>query len=72
VRDSVRDAIDGIVVERGADPAASLARATALLARDVSRRRALAAEAAAGAARFDVAARLAEVEALYRELVVAG
>jgi glycosyltransferase involved in cell wall biosynthesis len=72
VRDSVRDAIDGIVVERGADPAAALARATALLAGDVPRRRALAAEAAAGAARFDVAARLAEVEALYRELVVAG
>ncbi|HEX6140543.1 MAG TPA: glycosyltransferase [Candidatus Limnocylindria bacterium] len=71
VRDSVRDGVDGVVV--AADPAPTRAErlglALASLAEDVDRRRALATAAARDATRFDVARRVDETVALYRELL---
>lgn len=65
---SVRHDVDGLVVPRGGSSAAALGAAIATLAADAGRRAELAAAAAAGANRFDVAARIGEVEALYRSL----
>jgi glycosyltransferase involved in cell wall biosynthesis len=65
---SVRHDVDGLVVPRGGSSAAALGAAVATLAADAGRRAELAAAAAAGANRFDVAARIGEVEALYRSL----
>jgi 1,2-diacylglycerol 3-alpha-glucosyltransferase len=71
VRDSVRDGIDGIVVD--ADPEASrpgrLADAVAGLVADEPRRRAMAAVAGEGADRFAIDARVAEVEEAYRSVI---
>jgi glycosyltransferase involved in cell wall biosynthesis len=72
VQDSVRDGMDGVVVGPmgpGGDPAAALGESIAALAGDQQRRDAMAAAARDGAARFDVARRIDEVEALYRELL---
>jgi glycosyltransferase involved in cell wall biosynthesis len=71
VRDSVRDGIDGVVVaaEPAADRAASLAAVLVELAADATRRAILAARAGSDAARFSVAARVAETVALYRALL---
>jgi len=71
VADSVRDGIDGLIVS--AEPASEqrtrLAAALLGLARDPARRSALAVEARSGGGRFDVAARVASVVSLYRELL---
>lgn len=71
VTDSVRDGVDGLVV--GGNPAGeeagSLAGALRSLVRDPARRAALAAEALAGSERFDAAARIGTMVALYRELL---
>ncbi|HET7082885.1 MAG TPA: glycosyltransferase [Candidatus Limnocylindria bacterium] len=71
VADSVRDGIDGLIVsaEPGAEQRTRLAAALLGLARDPARRAALAEAARAGAGRFDMAARIASVVALYRELL---
>ncbi|MEO8511054.1 MAG: glycosyltransferase [Chloroflexota bacterium] len=68
VRDSVRHDVDGLVVRRDGLPAAALGAAMATLAGDDGRRAQLAVAATAGAGRFDVTARIGEVEALYRSL----
>jgi glycosyltransferase involved in cell wall biosynthesis len=72
VEDSVRDGLDGMVIRpdaHGDDPARALGEALAALARDPSRRRAMADEARRGAQRFDAAGRIDETVALYRELL---
>ena len=72
VEDSVRDGVDGIVVRPaapGADPARALGEAIAALAGDPERRTALARSARQGAQRFDVARRIDETVALYRQLL---
>ena len=72
VADSVRDGVDGLVV--AAEPAGArrgaLAAALRELIRDPERRSRLAAAAESGAERFTVAARIASVADLYRELLV--
>ncbi len=71
VRDAVSDGIDGLLVP--ADPLAGragrMAAALRGLVADPDRRRALAAAAEAGAERLAQPARIAEVVALYRELI---
>jgi glycosyltransferase involved in cell wall biosynthesis len=71
VRDSVRDGVDGIIVD--AEPAGSIAErlATALaeMLGDAARRDAMAASARRDAGRFSVEARVAQVVALYRQLL---
>lgn len=71
VADSIRDGIDGVIVP--AEPVESRARrlAAAVLAlvTDDSRRRMMAASASAGAERFAVASRVAQVERLYRQVI---
>jgi glycosyltransferase involved in cell wall biosynthesis len=70
VADSVRDGVDGLIVDpAGADPAAALGAAIRELAADPQRRAALAAEARAGADRFAVARRIRQTVDLYRELL---
>ena len=72
VTDSVRDDVDGVVVPRSGDAAGGeprLGAAIAALAGDPERRAAMAAAAADGAERFDVSRRMAEVVALYREVL---
>ena len=70
VRDSVRDGVDGVIV--AADPVATRANrlgdTLASLAADAPRRLALATRARDDADRFDVARRVAETEALYRDV----
>jgi glycosyltransferase involved in cell wall biosynthesis len=70
VADSVRDGVDGEVVAGGpdGDVAVRLAAALASLAADADRRGRLAAAAVAGADRFDIGRRLAEMVSLYRGL----
>lgn len=65
---SVRHEVDGLIVGRDGRPAAALGAAIATLAADARRRAAFATAAVAGAGRFDVAARIGEVEDLYRSL----
>ncbi|MDQ2674016.1 MAG: glycosyltransferase, partial [Chloroflexota bacterium] len=71
VRDSVRDGIDGVVVN--AEPAGGrsrrMAEALSALAADDQRRAGMAARAAADADRFSVDRRTGEMEALYRSLL---
>ena len=71
VADSVRDGVDGLII--GGEPEAGrgtrLAAGLRDLVRDAERRGALAAAARAGAARFDVSVRIADMVALYRELL---
>ena len=72
VEDSVRDGVDGVVVRpaaSGADPARALGEAIAVLAGDRERRMATARAARQGAQRFDVARRIDETVALYRQLL---
>jgi 1,2-diacylglycerol 3-alpha-glucosyltransferase len=71
VADSVRDGVDGLIVaaEPTAERPARVAAALRDLSRDPARRTALAAAALAGADRFDVATRVAEMVELYRELL---
>lgn len=71
VGDSVRDDVDGLIVpgEPVGERRQRLAAALRGLLRDPARRAAMAAEAVAGADRFDVAARIASIVALYRELL---
>jgi len=72
VEDSVRDGVDGVVVRpaaSGADPARALGEAIAVLAGDPERRTATARAARQGAQRFDVARRIDETVALYRQLL---
>jgi glycosyltransferase involved in cell wall biosynthesis len=73
VEDSVRDGLDGVVVRTpsGDDFAVRLGEALGSLAADPQRRHAMAAAARDGAGRFDVARRIAETVALYRELLEA-
>jgi glycosyltransferase involved in cell wall biosynthesis len=74
VEDSVRDGVDGTVL-RGAgegELGARLADAMGVLAGDAARRARMAAAAAAGARRFDVAARIGEVVHLYNEVLAGG
>jgi glycosyltransferase involved in cell wall biosynthesis len=70
VRDSVRDGVDGIVVD--AEPAAArperLGAALVAIAEDAGRRRAMAGRARADANRFALDRRATEMEALYRSL----
>jgi glycosyltransferase involved in cell wall biosynthesis len=68
VADSVRSGIDGMIV----DDVAGLAAAIAALAVESGRRSEMAAAARQGAIRFDLGSRIAEVEALYRELLDHG
>lgn len=74
VRDAVRDGIDGLLV--AATPAGErplrLAAALRELLDDPDRRRAMGIAAAAGAARLALPARIAEVVALYRDLIARG
>jgi 1,2-diacylglycerol 3-alpha-glucosyltransferase len=74
IGEAVRDGVDGVVV--AAEPPDGRARrmgeSIAHLATDGARRGNLAAAAAAGAGRFDVAKRTAEMVALYRELLSAA
>ncbi|MGZ6255761.1 MAG: glycosyltransferase [Candidatus Limnocylindria bacterium] len=74
VADSVRDGVDGLIVraDGAGEPERQLAGALRELARSPARLAALADEATAGAARLDVAARIATTVALYRELLVAS
>ena len=74
VEDSVRDGIDGVLVRPAApgDTTRDLAEAIAALAGDPARRDAKATLARVGAERFDVARRIDEVVALYRELLGPG
>jgi glycosyltransferase involved in cell wall biosynthesis len=51
------------------DDVRGLATAIVSLASDPDRRREMAAEARQGAGRFDLGARIAQVEALYRDLL---
>lgn len=71
VADSVRDGVDGLVVE--AQPlgtaAAALGAAMMALARDPARRTAMAVAATEGAARFAIERRIGQVVDLYRELL---
>mgnify|MGYP000445101548 FL=1 len=71
VRDSVRDGIDGVVVD--ATPADSrahrLGQALSGLAADADRRRRMAARAREDADRFSIDRRTDEVESLYRSLI---
>ena len=67
VRDSVRDGRDGIVVPDAS--AAAVASAMGRLLADDERRAALAGAASRDADRFDLRVRVAQVEALYRELL---
>ena len=74
VSDTVRDGVDGVVVPRPVDldlhaATNQLAEAIAALAADAPRRSRLASAAREGAARFALADRIAEVVALYREVV---
>ena len=70
VTDSVRDGIDGLVVSVGREgDSNALAGALRSLVRDAARRSAMAAEAVAGAGRFDAAVRIASMVSLYRELL---
>jgi glycosyltransferase involved in cell wall biosynthesis len=70
VGDSIRDGIDGVIVpaEPEATRAQRLGAALAQLARDPDTRVRMAADAAEGATRFDIGARIAEVEELYRSV----
>ncbi len=69
VRDSVRDEIDGIVVERRENRAPrDLGSAIAALAADAPRRARMASAARDGAGRFDAATRIEEMVSLYRSL----
>jgi glycosyltransferase involved in cell wall biosynthesis len=74
VGDSVRDGVDGVIVaaQPDGDRAERLASAIDALATDAERRRTLAEAASTGAMRFDVAARVAEVVSLYREVTGAA
>jgi 1,2-diacylglycerol 3-alpha-glucosyltransferase len=74
VEDSVRDGVDGVVVRpaAGDDPARALGQAIATLASDPQRRAAMAGAARQGAQRFDVARRIEETVALYRQLLGAA
>jgi 1,2-diacylglycerol 3-alpha-glucosyltransferase len=74
VGDSVRDGIDGVIVdpERATSRSHPLGGALGSLAGDRDRLAALAAQAREGADRFSLARRAAEMEALYRSLVPAG
>lgn len=69
VRETLRDGVDGRVVAGGTAPATELASAISALAGDAGLRRRLATSAEAGADRFDVAVRIAQVEELYRDLL---
>ncbi|MDH4335506.1 MAG: glycosyltransferase [Chloroflexota bacterium] len=71
VRDSVRDGIDGEILPAAPNETrrARLAAAIVGLARDRTRRVALAQAAVDGASRFDVAARIGEMADLYRSLL---
>ena len=70
VRDSVRDGVDGIVVEAlpEAGRAARVAEAILAMAGDEERLRQMAERAVVDAGRFSVEGRVAETEALYRSL----
>jgi glycosyltransferase involved in cell wall biosynthesis len=74
VGDSVRDGVDAVVVaaEPDGDRAERLGAGIGALVADAARRRALADAASAGAGRFDVGVRVAEVVALYREVTSGG
>ena len=74
VEDSVRDGVDGTVVHGAGEGelGARLADAMGGLAGDAARRARMAAAAAAGARRFDVAARIDEVVHLYNEVLAGG
>ncbi len=69
VGDSVRDGVDGIVVDAGEGRVERLAGALVELAADDELRGRMAARAGGDADRFAVGRRTAEVEALYRRLV---
>ena len=71
VADSVRDGIDGLVVNGGSAGERQRALSAALrgLVREPARRAELAFAAVAGAGRFDVAVRIGSMVALYRELL---
>jgi 1,2-diacylglycerol 3-alpha-glucosyltransferase len=71
VRDSVRHELDGVVVPRGraGEAAPALAEAIRALAADEERRRRMADRASSDAGRFDTSVRLAQMEALYAELL---
>jgi len=73
VEDSLREGVDGVVVRPsatvGEDVADALGEAIAALAGDPEGRGTMAAHAREGAERFDVARRIEEVVALYRELL---
>jgi 1,2-diacylglycerol 3-alpha-glucosyltransferase len=70
VDDSVRDGVDGVLVPAAPDGATrGLGEAIVALAGDPERRGAMATLAREGAERFDVARRIDEVVALYRELL---
>lgn len=76
VRDSVRDGVDGLVVDRpsgggSARGGAALGAAILALATDDGRREAMAFRASADAGRFDVSVRLAQVEELLTEVLTA-
>lgn len=74
VADSVRDGVDGVIV--AAEPAATrpdrLGDALASLLTDAPRRAAMAERASADAGRFAVAARVGQVERLYRSVIGSG
>ena len=74
VRDSIRDGIDGIVVQAGLDVSARdrLADAITELSADDARRSVMAERARSEAGRFAVERRVAELEALYRILARPG
>jgi glycosyltransferase involved in cell wall biosynthesis len=71
VADSVRDGIDGLVVDgrSAGERRRALSAALRGLVRDSARRAELASAAVAGAARFDVTARIGSMVELYRELL---
>ena len=70
VDDSVRDGVDGVLVPAAPNDASHrLGEAIVALAGDPERRGAMATLAREGAERFDVARRIDEVVALYRELL---
>jgi 1,2-diacylglycerol 3-alpha-glucosyltransferase len=71
VRDSVRDGVDGVIVasEPASDRPARLAAAIDGLLRDPERRQRLATRARDDARRFALAARVAEIEAVYRSVL---
>jgi glycosyltransferase involved in cell wall biosynthesis len=68
VADTVRSGVDGMIV----DDVRGLVGAIAALAADAGRRREMAIAAREGAGRFDVETRIAQVEALYRDLIDAA